>query len=95
MPTQTELTFLAPPKNQKAKILKRLIEGEMITEQQTGQNGFRTRISELKRKHNAPIHFAWKKYTDTFGEESQCKAHFILPPDRDLAIELYEKINGK
>lgn len=86
---------LAEPKNQTAKILKRLIEGEAITEQQTGQNGFRTRISELKRKHNAPIHFAWKKYTDSFGEESQCKAHFILECDRDQAVELYEKINGK
>lgn len=95
MAIQTEITFLSPPKNQTAKILKRLIEGEMITEQQTGQNGFRTRISELKRKHNAPIHFAWKKYTDTFGGESQCKAHFILECDRDKAIELYEKINGK
>lgn len=95
MPTQTTLTFLPPPKNQTAKILKRLIEGEMITEQQTGQNGFRTRISELKRKHNAPIHFAWKKYTDTFDQESVCKAHFILEIDRDQAVQLYEKINGK
>lgn len=91
----TTLTFLSPPKNQTAKILKRLIEGEAITEQTTGQNGFRTRISELKRKHNAPIHFAWKKYTDTFGEESRCKAHFILECDRELSIELYGKINSK
>lgn len=90
---QTTLVFLAEPKNQACKILKRLIEGEAITEQQTGQNGFRTRISELKRKHNAPIHFAWKKYTDSFGEESQCKAHFILEVDREACIELYEKLN--
>lgn len=90
---QTTLTFLSKPKNQTCKILKRLIEGESITEQQTGQNGFRTRISELKRKHNAPIHFAWKKYKDTFGEESQCKAHFILECDREACIELYEKLN--
>lgn len=90
---QTALTFLAPPKNQTCKILRRLIEGEAITEQQTGQNGFRTRISELKRKHKAPIHFAWKKYTDAFGDESQCKAHFILPCDREVCIELYEKLN--
>lgn len=90
---QTTLTLLAPPKNQTCKILKRLIEGEAITEQQTGQNGFRTRISELKRKHNAPIHFAWKKYTDTYGEESQCKAHFILEVDREVCIELYERLN--
>lgn len=95
MAIQTEIAFLSEPKNQTAKILKRLIEGEAITEQQTGQNGFRTRISELKRKHNAPIHWAWEKYTDTFGEESVCKAHFILPPDRELCVELYEKINGK
>lgn len=92
---QTTLALLTEPKNQTCKILKRLIEGESITEQQTGQNGFRTRISELKRKHNAPIHFAWKKYKDTFGEESQCKAHFILPCDREACIELYEKINNK
>jgi hypothetical protein len=90
---QTTLTFLAPPKNQACKILKRLIEGEAITEQQTGQNGFRTRISELKRKHGAPIHFAWKEYDDAFGDKSKCKAHFILEVDRETCIELYEKLN--
>jgi hypothetical protein len=90
---QTTLVFLSPPKNQTCKILKWLIEGKAITEQQASMNGFRTRISELKRKHSVPIHFAWKKFTTEFGEESQCKAHFILEVDREAAIDVYEKLN--
>lgn len=90
---QQTLTLLSPPKNQTCKILKWLIEGKDITEQQTGYNGFRTRISELKRIYHVPIHFAWKKFTSEFGEDSQCKAHFILEVDREVATEIYEKLN--
>jgi hypothetical protein len=90
---QTTLTFLTPPKNQTCKILKALIEGKTLTEQQVGYNGFRTRISELKRLYNVPLHWAWKKFTNEFGEESQCKAHFLLQVDHDLAIEVYERLN--
>lgn len=90
---QTVLTFLSLPKNQTCKILKALIEGRSLTEQQTGMNGFRTRISELKRDHRLPLHWAWKKFTSEFGEESQRKAHFLLDCDREAAIELYERLN--
>jgi hypothetical protein len=90
---QQTLTLLSPPRNQTCKILKALIEGKILTEQMTSMNGFRTRISELKRLHQVPIHFAWKKFTSEFGEESQCKAHFILEVDRERCCEIYEKIN--
>lgn len=90
---QTSLTLLSPPKNQTCKILKALIEGKTLTEQMTGYNGFRTRISELKREHGLPLHFAWKKFVNEFGEASQCKAHFLLEVDREQAVDIYEKLN--
>lgn len=93
MRIQTEITFLAPPKNQKAKLLKALIEGNMISERDTNWNGFRTRISELRLNHNVPIRFNWKAFTNEFGHEGKYKVHYILTVDKDMCIEIYEKVN--
>lgn len=90
---QQTLTFLSPPKNQTAKILKAMIDGQMVTEQSMRMNGFRTRLSELRLDYGLPIHWAWKEFRTEFGEPGKCKAHFILEVDRESAIEVYERIN--
>jgi len=90
---QTVMTFLSPPKNQKAKLLKALIDGEMISERSVGWNGFRTRISELRLDHKVPIRFNWKPFTNEFGHEGKYKVHYILTIDQEKCIEIYEKIN--
>jgi hypothetical protein len=90
---QTTLTLLAPPKNQKAKILGRLIAGEMLSERQENMNGFRTRISELRMDHEVPIRFNWKPFTNEFGHEGKYKVHYILSVDTELCMQIYERIN--
>lgn len=90
---QTVIPFLAPPKSQTAKILKALIEGSEVTEQRFRMNGFRTRLSELRRDYGLDIHWAWREFKTEFGEEGRCKAHFILELDKEEAIKVYEKIN--
>jgi hypothetical protein len=90
---QTTLTLLSPPRNQKALILKRLIDGEMISERDTVYNGFRTRISELRLDHNVPIRFNWKPFKNEFGHEGKYKVHYILSVDKELCEKIYETIN--
>lgn len=90
---QQTLTFLSPPKNQKAVILKRLIEGEMISERDTVYNGFRTRISELRLDYGVPIRFNWKAFKNEFGHEGKFKVHYILSVDKEDCEKIYDKIN--
>jgi hypothetical protein len=70
---QTTIAFLAEPRNQKAVILKRLIEGEMISERDTVYNGFRTRISEPRIDYGVPIRFNWKPFVNEFGHARKIK----------------------
>lgn len=90
---QTALTFLSPPKNQKAKLLRRLIMDEMISERDEKMNGFRTRISELRLDHGVPIRFNWKAFTNEFGHEGKYKVHYILTIDKELCEKIYQEIN--
>lgn len=90
---QTTLTLLSPPKNQKAVILKRLIEGEMISERDTVYNGFRTRISELKLDYGVPIRFNWKPFVNEFEHVRKYKVHYLLTIDRERCIAIYERLN--
>lgn len=92
---QTTLVFLPAPKNQRAKLLKAMIDGREVSEAEYGWNGFRTRISELINDFQVPIRHAWKPFTNEFGHPGRYKVHFILTVDKDTCIEIYEKVNNR
>jgi hypothetical protein len=90
---QTVLTFLVPPKNQKAKILKALIECNEISERDFSMNGFRTRISELINDYDVPIQHQWKEFTSEFGNPGRYRVHYLLTIDLEKATKIYEQLN--
>lgn len=82
---------MQPPKTQKAYVLYKLIKSRGASEQATGFNGFRTRISELKKL--ITINTDRRAFTNRFGRKSFYNFHFIAPENKPAAIELYQKIN--
>lgn len=92
--SQTTLLFLAPPKNQMAHLLRDMIEGKMIAEQQYQYNRFRGSISDLINDYGCPIRHNDVPFTNSFGRESRYRKHYIMEIDREEAINLYEKVNN-
>lgn len=93
MNAQLSISFELPPaKNQRAAVLKMLIDSNGVSEQQTPFNGFRTRISELKRG-GLNIRTIKESFVNQFGKASQFNRHFLMDCDKEQARELYEKIN--
>ena len=91
---QLKMEFLGRPKNQRACILKLLIETNGISEQQTPFNGYRTRISELKREpYNLNIRTVKVAFKTQFGRDSHYNKHFLYDSDKPGAVKLYEEIN--
>ena len=97
---QTDLftpVTIAPPVNQRAKILKALIEKPYISEGADfpGLNGFRIRLTEIRRELETAgvfIHSVKHTFQGEFSE-GWCKRHFLLSGDRDKAVEVYDRIN--
>lgn len=92
-------TELAPPVNQRCKILKALIERPYISEGEDfpRMNGFRMRLSELREllaEKQVSIHKAKHEFQGEF-EEGWCYRYFLLGADLDKARELYQYINSK
>lgn len=88
------MVFEARPKNQKAAVLKMLIDQPGVSERDTVFNGFRTRISELKREpYNLNIRTVKVPFKTQFGKESHFNKHFLYGIDKEYARKLYEKIN--
>lgn len=90
---QTALTFLAPPRSRKAELLRDMIEGKIITEQDYNYNRFRGDISDLRLKHQVPIRFAEEEFESKYGHKNKFRKHYLLTIDRGKCIEIYEKIN--
>ncbi len=90
---QTSLTLLSPPKNQRAKVLKALLERSEISERDFEMNGFRTRISELILDYDVPIQHQWKTFTSEFGNPGRYRVHYLLTIDRSKCVEIYEQLN--
>lgn len=85
---------LAPAKNQRADVLRMLIESEDgLSERDTVFNGFRSRITELKRIPGLNIHTVREPFITQFGKKSNFNVHFLLEIEKDAAIAIYEKIN--
>lgn len=92
MQAQLSISFELPaPKNQKAAVLKMLIESNGLSERDTFYNGFRSRISQLRKHLN--IRTIQKDFVSQFGRKSQYNVHFILDCDKPAARELYQRIN--
>lgn len=92
MNAQLSISFELPPaKTQLASVLKMLIETNGISERQTVFNGFRSRISTLRKHLN--IRTVQEDFISQFGRKSQYNVHFLMDCDKDAARELYEKIN--
>lgn len=88
---QTELSFLAPAKNQLASVLKKLIDNDFVSERDTNFTGFRGRISNLRLDHGLDIRFETRKFINPFGRKSYYRDHCLV--DKEKAIEVYQKIN--
>lgn len=90
---QQVLTFLAPPKSRKAELLRDMIEGKFIAEQDYNYNRFRGDISDLKNKHHVPLRFAEEPFKSKYGHNRNYHKHYILTIDREKCIEIYERLN--
>lgn len=84
---------VAPAKNQLASVLKKLLENESVSERQTNYNGFRSRISDLRLKHNLDVRHTEVEFITEFGKKSSYRKHYLLEIDKDKAVQLYKEIN--
>ncbi|MHA4844456.1 hypothetical protein ACX0G7_09840 [Flavitalea antarctica] len=91
--SQLTMLFLAQPKNQKAQVLKYLIERETISEQEARMNAFRTRLSDLRLEYHVNVLSKKVEFTTVLGKPSKYNAYYLKPEDKDQAIKIYEEIN--
>lgn len=87
------LVLLPEPKSRKAELLRDLIMGKIISEQDYPYNRFRGDISDLKNKYHVPIRFAEEDFTNVYNHKSRFRKHYLLTIDRKIAEEVYERIN--
>lgn len=82
------------PKNTQAEVLFVLIEkGSVSMKEFSWMEGFRTRVSELNKKHLIPLLKTTEKVENKHGHTICYKRH-SLPLDKvDFALSVYEKIN--
>ena len=88
-----DLEILESPTNQMAHLLRDMINGKMIAEQNYKYNRFRGSISDLILEYNCPIRHKDVDFYNSFGRKSYYRKHYILLIDKDQAIEIYRKIN--
>lgn len=84
-------TTLPPPKTDLAEILLPLCMGKEISERQFSQNGFRSRLTDL-RNLGLNLRFAWKEFKKR-GRKSQYKVHYLWKSQEQKAIKIYNRIN--
>lgn len=85
---------ITPPKSQICAILAHLITRSGVSERELPFNGFRTRLSELRREHGLSIQVRDVEFTNQFGRDSRYHFHYLLDQDKEGAVELYKKLNG-
>lgn len=85
---------LQKPNSDKATILYHLIKyGSVSMKTFSWMEGYRTRVSELKRKHEIALNDKLEKTTNRFGRGMHYYEHHLV--NKDHAIKVYEKINHK
>ena len=56
-------------------------------------SGFRTRISDIKKKFHLNLETIMDTRTNKFGNTYKYAIHKLPPDEKEKAIELYKKIN--
>jgi hypothetical protein len=86
--------ILSTPLNTTAEILFELItKGSVSMKEFSWMEGFRTRVSELNRKHHIPLSKTTEKGENKHGNAIRYHRH-SLPNDKvEFALEVYQKIN--
>lgn len=93
MATQATLTFLPPPKNQCAMLLRDLLTGKEISEAQYTMNGFCSRIHDLIQDYGVPIQYQEKQGVNSFGRKYTYRVHYLFLIDIPEAEKIYQKVN--
>lgn len=85
---------LSTPVNYRARVLYALItKGNTSLKDFPFLAGFRTRISELKRKHNVQLIPKVVTDVDRYGSHYYYINHFLPPEEQINAIQVYNEIN--
>lgn len=82
---------LPQPKTDLAEILLPLCMGKEISERQFNQNGFRSRLTDLRRL-GLNLRCAWKEFRKR-GKKRQYKAHYLWQSQIPRAKKIYQQIN--
>jgi len=86
---------LPKPKSDKADVLLTLIKnGKASIEDYKYLAGFRTRISELSRKHNLNLLSRSVTGKNRFDNTITYQEHILPENEKEVAIELYHQINA-
>lgn len=89
-------TKLPYPKNCTQWVLHTLLNKGSLTESESGLNGYRSRLSELRNDYGIPIQARKIKFTTRFNKPKDVNEHFILESYFDTAIAAYLKMwNGE
>jgi len=85
---------LANPNSDKATVLHYMIQtGSSSMRIFSWMEGYRTRISELRREYKILMNDKREKTTNRYGRKIHYYEHNLV--DRKHAIEVYKKINPK
>jgi len=85
-------TRLPMPNNTTAMVLHLLLNKGEVSERDCHLNGFRARLSEIRKK-GLPIKHRIVKFKNRFKRPSQCREHYLWKRDFSKAIKLYNQIN--
>lgn len=92
------MTTLQKPKNNTAKILREIILWDGVNEQGFHLNGFRARISNIRKalaKEGIRLRAVEKEFTNEFGRAGRYKHHFLTNTDKRKAQRIYKEINNR
>jgi hypothetical protein len=89
-------TELAAPVNGRAAVLKGLIDHSFISERDFNMNGFRMRLTEIRRElasEGIEVHYGMQDFVNEFGNAGSFRKHYLHMIDKDKAKEVFNKIN--
>lgn len=86
--------ILATPVNTTAEVLFGLItKGSVSMKEFSWMEGFRTRVSELNRKHHIPLSKTTEKGENKHGNTIRYHRHSLPIEEIEFALTVYKKIN--
>jgi hypothetical protein len=85
-------TKLKQPRSQLAEVLYGLIVSNEISERDYSQNGFRSRLTDL-RNLGLNIRYQWKEFKSKYDHPGKYKTHYLWLSQKEKAKRIYERIN--